>query len=340
MASYRDINYALRPAKNIERKMLLEAFRRLTFIGDLKDYRYIGLGSTYFSDFELFHKELNITNLLSIEGDKGSAPRFEFNRPYSCVKLKFDFTYEVLPSLSYEQKDIVWLDYDGGLQPYILDDIDTIISNVQMGSMFLFSMNVNTPKVTLCDDEKKDPLKRKVKEISCLEEINRVLFDSLNIEKELDPRERKKSVFEEWNFSKKCREIITQQIEKVVKNREDSERKGIKYRQLFNFHYADGAKMLTVGGIIYNDALADTIELCNFENLSFVRTHEEALLIEVPNLTYREIKYLKKYMSIEDIDKFPKDVSGKKIDTIIPQTEIKQFQRVYRYFPTFSETGM
>ena len=98
--------------------------------------------------------------------------------------------------------------------------------------------------------------------------------------------------------------------------------------------------MLTVGGIIYNDALADTIELCNFENLSFVRTHEEALLIEVPNLTYREIKYLKKYMSIEDIDKFPKDVSGKKIDTIIPQTEIKQFQRVYRYFPTFSETGM
>ncbi len=45
-------------------------------------------------------------------------------------------------------------------------------------------------------------------------------------------------------------------------------------------------------------------------------------------------------MSIEDIDKFPKDVSGKKIDTIIPQTEIKQFQRVYRYFPTFSETGM
>jgi hypothetical protein len=53
-SSYRKINYTLRPAKNIERKMLCEAFHKLHPFGKVQNYRYIGFGSTYFSDFILF----------------------------------------------------------------------------------------------------------------------------------------------------------------------------------------------------------------------------------------------------------------------------------------------
>ena len=61
MSSYEQINYSLRPAKQIERKMLIEAFRNLTEFGDIGSYRYIGFGSIYFSDFNQVHKSLGIT---------------------------------------------------------------------------------------------------------------------------------------------------------------------------------------------------------------------------------------------------------------------------------------
>lgn len=339
MASYRDINYSVRPAKNIERKMLVEAFRRLSFIDDLKNYRYIGFGSTYFSDFELIHKELNITNLISIEADSGSAPRFEFNRPYSCVDIKFDYSYNILPTLNYDTKDIIWLDYDGMFDTYILDDIDTIISNVKMGSMFLISLNVENPKLILCEEDKLDHQKRKIKTQEKLEEINELLQGYLNVEDEMDPLNIKNSIFKGWNFAKKCSNLINDQINKSIKNRESREQKGISYQQLFNFYYADGSKMLTIGGIIFDDELVESVKSCNFDNLDFIRKSQEALEIKVPNLTFREIKYLNKYISLDDITKFPKDVSGKRIDTIVPQREIKMYHEVYRYFPTFSETS-
>lgn len=339
MASYRDINYALRPAKNIERKMLIEAFRRLSFIDDLTTYRYVGFGSTYFSDFELIHKELNITNLVSIEADKGSAPRFQFNRPYSCVDIKFDYSYNILPALDYDTKDIIWLDYDGIFNKYMLDDIDTVISNVQMGSMFLVSLNVENPKLLLCEEDKLDHKKRIEKTKIKLEEVNESLQGYLNISEEMNPLNINNSIFKKWNFAKKCTQIINDQINKSVQNRESREKKGVTYQQLFNFHYADGSKMLTIGGIIYDSSLVNDITNCKFDSLAFIRKDDNPLEISVPNLTFREIKYLNKYISIDDITKFPKDVSGKSIDTIIPQKEIKMYHEVYRYFPTFSESN-
>jgi len=67
--SYRIINYALRPAKAIERRMLCAAFERLHPFQRIQDYRYVGFGSIYFSDFQLLHRQLGITDMLSIERD-------------------------------------------------------------------------------------------------------------------------------------------------------------------------------------------------------------------------------------------------------------------------------
>ena len=47
------INYELRAAKSVERKMLCEAFSRLSLLESIKNYGYIGFGSAYFTDFSL-----------------------------------------------------------------------------------------------------------------------------------------------------------------------------------------------------------------------------------------------------------------------------------------------
>ena len=81
------MNYLFRPAKNIERKMLCEALSRLSFILDLKHYQYVGFGSVYFADFTLFHKQLGIQKLISIEGEEEMEERVRFNKPYSCIEI-------------------------------------------------------------------------------------------------------------------------------------------------------------------------------------------------------------------------------------------------------------
>ena len=77
--SYEQVNYTIRPAKCVERKMMCEAFSRLSVFGSLKTYRYIGFGSTYFTDFTLFHRALDMNNMVSIEKDEEKAARFDFN---------------------------------------------------------------------------------------------------------------------------------------------------------------------------------------------------------------------------------------------------------------------
>ena len=53
------INYELRPNKNVERKLFMEMFRRLEKRLNIQDdYRYIGLGGLWFSDFSMIHRML------------------------------------------------------------------------------------------------------------------------------------------------------------------------------------------------------------------------------------------------------------------------------------------
>ena len=80
--------------------------------------RYIGLGSVYFTDFILMHKQMGLTDLVSIEivSDKEVKKRFEANKPFDCVDLRFGHTNQEFRGLTRRQADrhnLIWLDYDG-----------------------------------------------------------------------------------------------------------------------------------------------------------------------------------------------------------------------------------
>ena len=62
------LNYEIRPCKFAERRMLLASFARI--IGVFKQqYQYVGFGGLSFTDFKLFHRELHINTMYSIEGE-------------------------------------------------------------------------------------------------------------------------------------------------------------------------------------------------------------------------------------------------------------------------------
>jgi len=122
--SYKKVHYELRPAKQVERRILVDALQALATAGfPIRDYQYTGMGSIYFIDFMLFHRLLGLTRMLSVEYDTQIRKRVEFNRPFDCVDIKIAPVGEVIPTLSKDLKHLVWLDYDDILSGSQLDDV-------------------------------------------------------------------------------------------------------------------------------------------------------------------------------------------------------------------------
>src|SRR5215217_2469184 len=150
--SYELINYSLRSAKSAERKMLCEAMRKLSVFDTIENYNYIGLGSTYFSDFSLIHKMLGIEKMTSIEKDDANSGRFDFNRPYSCIQMEYGASEDVLPSLNWEGRSILWLDYDDRLISPMLTDVNTFISKATSGSLFILTCNAQADAAVIAEN--------------------------------------------------------------------------------------------------------------------------------------------------------------------------------------------
>jgi hypothetical protein len=327
------INYTIRPAKHVERKMLCETFARLSALGDLKDYRYIGMGSAYFTDFCLFHKSLGISKLLSIESeDEGyQKKRILFNVPYSCVEVKFGLSYDVLPNLpknKWKNKCIVWLDYVDKLKYQMLGDIDIVVFNLQPGSLLLLTVNIEKDELPI---ESKVKITDKQYRIKMLEE---------NVGKDnIPPRAYDLNLNVEQN-KKIIREIIDNNILNSLNHRNGglNDNEQLQYLQLFNIYYKDSADMLTVGGIFYNNQQMEIINKI-FNNLDFIRNGEETFDLIVPKLTFREMHALNKLLPKNEIPKTKKS-KNKILSIPLALDDIKNYASIYRYFPIFSESNL
>ena len=61
-----EINYQVRPAKAIQRKMVCSLIKEIQLKGGLINFRYIGMGAKFFADFVLMHNQFGIKKMLSI----------------------------------------------------------------------------------------------------------------------------------------------------------------------------------------------------------------------------------------------------------------------------------
>lgn len=323
------INYTFRPAKYVERKMMVDVFRRLPrAFGSLGAYRYVGFGSFYFRDFFLFHKELGIENMVSIEADEDAEKRFQFNRPSKHVQIRFGPSNEVLPLLPRGEKTIYWLDYDYALDQSVLTDVQTVCGQAEPGSVLIISVNANPYKLTA--PQVRAGVRLEEERLRRLREqmgADNVPLEVAAIEL---PRDRWK-----WWTAVAYRSIIMARINAVLADRNAPRREALRmrYRQLFNFHYQDGAQMLTVGGILHTQADTGSVNGCYFEELGHVSSDDTAINIQVPLLTYREVRFLESELPLPD----PAEIESR---TGIPADEIDIFRKVYRYFPAFMETDV
>lgn len=309
-ASFEKINYSIRPGKATQRRMLVEAIGRLAPLYPLHEYQYIGFGSTFFIDFKMIHRQYGLTRLYSLEKEETKRRRFDFNKPYSCVRMHYGTAAQFLSStkVHWGYPAIVWLDYDYRLDQSVLADIDRVIEKARPGSLLLVTVDADPPP----GRERRGVLRKEL-------ELDKLLqFAGGHIGK-----------LGGAGLADAYHGYATTEIESKLRRA----RPDCSWQPLFNFRYQDGAKMLTFGGLVIDSEVGRRVGACRFDELPYYRSGSEAFSITVPNLTGAEIHRLAQSM--------PKPSKAKRdalIKLAIDEEDIDNYALLYRYLPQFIES--
>jgi len=315
-ASFRLVDYSLRPAKHAERKMLCDAFRRLSKFASIESYQYVGFGSIWFSDFSMFHRQLGIEKMISIEREKQHSARFELNVPFGGVELRFGSSAAELPKIDWSLRSIVWLDYDDPLEPSMLSDVRLIAEKAISGTALTVSMQIESPPIIDKDGDKR--------QIASVEEFTE-LFGVKRTPPALEAGD-----FRGWKMADLARKMLLDEINDALRviNATRIPAHHISFKQIAAFDYQDGAKMATLSGVFVDKGQEPIFSSCAFSELAFFRPGAASLRIEVPKLTPREMRSLEKLLPIADPNTIQCDPMPKK-DAVL-------FAQFYRYLPSFS----
>ena len=327
MPSFEKIDYFLRPSKQVERKLIIEALQKISKAGHfIHEYTYLGLGSIFYVDFLLFHKYLLIDNMICAE--RFNYPkRMDFNKPYEFINLTMKPVGEVIPSINRETPHLVWLDYDFTLDEDVLSDIRKCLHVLAPGSIILITVVSDLYNLTNLIDpiEKKEMNEHQQKQaiVTILNELIGSHYGSEIEIKDIAPT--------------RLPTVMSTALRNHI-NSCTSIRGDIEFLQLFNFQYRDGMNMLTLGGIIGNEQTHKILEDAGIYKLKFITDAEEPIEISVPPLTVREKNWLEKNLSkleqhlLNNTD-LPLDMPFE-----IKAELVKNFVKYYRHYPFYYET--
>ncbi len=312
--SYEKINYLIRPSKQVERKLFIEALHRLSKAGyNASDYTYLGFGSVFYADFILFHKYLYIDSMICVESSN-IPKRMKFNKPYHFITLEMKPVSDVLPKLKAKRKYIVWLDYDCVLNSDILDDVNGFASFLAPGSVLILTVEAE-PK--LPDPVDNECLSKQEREAKLVALYNR------DFEKHLR-QTASRADFSTNELPKLLASILRSQLAKSLVSRS-----GLEFFQLFNFVYADGAQMLTLGGIIDKTSQQDHLKSCGIYNLHYIQAGLVPVRISVPPLTTREKLRLDQMIR--------QGLTTDELEFELDQQLLENYKEYYRHYPQYHE---
>ena len=232
--SFMRVDYSLRRAKAIQRKMAVEGLRLLRHFAPFSRYRFVGFGGLRFVDLVLVHQQLGISRMISLEheADGLRRKRLAFNKPFRAIELRFGTSNALLPELPWRDRTIVWLDYDDRLKPEMLTDVATFAQSAASGSALLISVPVQTPQ-HMGPEKLFRAFKASIG--SCPDPIG-VSGDTLD----------------GWGWAAACRRVIASVAADAVAARSVDLYDAQKFdvHQVFNFQYFDSKRMLTLGLVL------------------------------------------------------------------------------------------
>lgn len=244
MNSYDTVNYKIRPQKQIERGLISQLVNTFSnFIG--KRINYIGMGSLYFADFVFFNKNCTIDKMISIEKmmDNGEyniqkEKRFNFNKPLSEIELIPKSVSEAIEDLPLSDNNFVWLDYDGQIEPYMINDLNEIIKKTLATSLIAITYNSGIAS------------RYKSKQEIYIEKCEKEYRDFRTQD------DTKK--FDKDNYSELALEICEHYLMTKLQDYNNFYKRKMKFEKISNIKYQDGAKMNTIIWVLVDEAQLDS----------------------------------------------------------------------------------
>lgn len=315
-SSFKKIDYSVRPAKHAERRMLSDIFRRVWPFQRVEDYVYVGFGSVWFADFVLFHRALGVREMISIEAAESAKDRIEENKPFR-IPVIYKHSKQALLELDWNRKQFLWLDYDDPISTDVLYDLRTVSNHACSGTLLAVSVQCSrAPQVVEADRD------GSANKLSAVER-----FVS-KFGREKVPQETTEENLYGWPFGNLSRRMMVNEISAQLASRNSGSGADMRYHQICEIEYEDGAKMTTIVGIIHSEEDEGLVNKAKFDALDFIPDPLQAVRISVPKLTLKEFKKLESQLPLKD---------GGSLDLgSIPQSEARDFQRMYRYLPNFA----
>jgi len=293
----RGFDYRHRPAKNIERHLIVEICRR--FLNALPQLtpQYVGMGALEFIDFELMHRSLNISKMYSIE--KGESTRFEFNKPFKTISVLSGTTTEILRGdvVDLKKPTIMWLDYTDTLNISIMSDLMHVARTISAPSAFFVTLNAN-PSTPIS------------------ERLDQLVVD---VGSDYIPPGLANSDLSGTGLAAAQREIVSTVIANALSERSTS----AQWAQVVNLTYRDNAQMQTVGGFFLPANIEPKTLDTWTKGLDFYTPGAEMLDLRVPVITARERALLDR--QLPKLSRTPLRLAA------IPPKDLEAYRRIYRY---------
>lgn len=321
MSSTRYVDYSLRRNKAIERKIVFEGLSALRSNRLLDTaVTYVGLGSVWFVDFDLAHRNLDIQDMISIEADPVVAARARYNVPFRCVEVREGFSRDILPLLLAERAAdgdtralVIWLDYDGNFDEDCRAELLYLVERCPIGTVLL-----TTVRTSIGDF---GGSKEAVSRASVL------LGDAFPIEHWPTPHAVPRS--KEQAF---CVDIGIG-LSTLLHSYVSENRRDVDPVELFAIPYQDGTPMHTVGIGLFAPSDAEAARTLVTETGWRGKT-EEAII--TPPLTAREAGALRSILPS------PTPLSRTDVKTLgfdLEDTQLESFCKYYLDTPTFIEAA-
>ena len=305
--SYLKVAYDLRPSKQVERRMLLDFFRRMAGCGvPVESFRYTGMGSTHFIDHILFHKFLGIDKLVSVERDTEIESRVHFNRPFSNVQLEIMEIGAYIPRLASSEKHIVWLDYDYHLSEDLISDVRSCAACLPLESFILVTVDVAPRKQS----------KGAADNFEFYKEVAENLWNP----------SWGKNDFANSNLHLRVLELLARALREGVAGRTH-----IKALPCFSFVYSDGHQMATLGVQLGGPSQVENLKRVRNDGAFYLvlSFDDQPFHIDVPVLTRRERLHFERVMPSKDY---------KKVQSAgVSREDFNKFAKIYRFLPTYGE---
>lgn len=312
--SFERFNYGLRPCKQIERKVMIEVLLKMAGGRyDISKYTYIGFGSPYYIDYVMFHKLLFMEEMICLEWSD-VPKRMKFNKPFKFIRLRMCPFMDYIPEMRKTKRYFIWLDYDRPLDQEMIADL-RCLTRVAAGTLFFITIEAR-PRIPtdLLDTHKMS--QEEIGELTLAmygDWFGRYLARNIT-----------KNDLTINGVPKLFYEVARSSIDQLLVPR------NLAFHQMFNILYADGAPMLTIGGMIGTEDDRERLEASVMTH-RHVRTGANFLEIVVPYLTTREKTWLDRRLT--------QDISAQDVAFEIDEKLLRNYCSFYKEYPSYFEVA-